>query len=538
MTRTQVTPIRIGVGAVAITTAMAITGCTTNGGAKGDSTQQGDGSTKTLVVDNAFDLKTSDPARSFEATGNVVDKALYETTVTFTGSDVTKPVPQLTTYAQSADDKTLTLTLTGKHIFSSGNPVTADDIVWSYQRVQGIAGNPSFLLQDPAGKNIEIAKTGSDTVTLTSSVPNSQLPYILPNTSLGILDAKTLEKHGGSSTKSDAAESYLNGNSAGSGPYQLSSYDVNSKVVFGPNPNYTGHKPAYGRVVLQNVLGPQQKINVQSNEAQVALNLNADQVQGLDSGSTRVVKDTSPNVFYLWFSQDPAISQGVTDKPQFLTAVRTGIDYDKILAIAGSGSIQPGGMVPSQFLGAIKPDVTNTTNKSSATAALASAGYKGQTIEFSYPTGTVVNGVDVGTIAQALQSQLQAVGISLKLSGSPSSTFSDAYRAGKLQSGITYWSPDYPDPADYLVFGPGGPLAKRTGWFADSDKNVTAAMDAAVSASGAPARGTAYAAWQRLMNAHSPFVPVVQPGQYLVTASSVSSIVANPVWSVDLATIE
>jgi peptide/nickel transport system substrate-binding protein len=87
----------------------------------------------------------------------VVDKALYETTVTFTGSDVTKPVPQLTTYAQSADDKTLTLTLTGKHIFSSGNPVTADDIVWSYQRVQGIAGNPSFLLQDPAGKNIEIA---------------------------------------------------------------------------------------------------------------------------------------------------------------------------------------------------------------------------------------------------------------------------------------------------------------------------------------------------------------------------------------------
>ena len=85
-------------------------------------------------MDNTFDLNTSDPARAFELTGQIVDKALYETALTFNGSDLTKIVPQLTTYAISGDQKTITLTLTGKHTFSSGNPVTIDDIVWSYKR--------------------------------------------------------------------------------------------------------------------------------------------------------------------------------------------------------------------------------------------------------------------------------------------------------------------------------------------------------------------------------------------------------------------
>ena len=136
-------------GAVAVTAAgaLALTGC--SGGSSSGTNPSA--STKTIVVDNAFDLKTSDPARAFELTGSIVDKALYETALTFEGSDVTKPKPQIATYAQSADNKTLTLKLNGKHTFSSGNPVTADDIVWSYKRVEGIAGNPSFLLQDSNG---------------------------------------------------------------------------------------------------------------------------------------------------------------------------------------------------------------------------------------------------------------------------------------------------------------------------------------------------------------------------------------------------
>jgi peptide/nickel transport system substrate-binding protein len=523
------------VGAVAITaaSALALTGCS----AGGSSGKNPSASAKTLVVDNTFDLKHADPAQAFELTGSIVDKAVYETALTFTGSDVTKPQPQIATYTQSADNKTLTLKLNGKHVFSSGNPVTADDIVWSYKRVEALNGNPAFLLQDAAGKFVTVTKSGADSVTLTSSAPNPQLPYILPNPSLGILDSKTLAKHGGTATKDDKAGTYLDGQSAGSGPYIIQSYDVKTKVVFGPNPKYVGTKPVYGRVVLQNVQGPQQKINVQGGQANVALNLNADQVQGLGSGSTKVVKGTSPDVFYLWLNQNASVSQGITNKQDFITAVRKGIDYKKILELTGAGSTQPGGMVPSQFLGAIKPDATNSTDTQAAIAALNKSGYKGQPITFSYPSDSAINGIDLKTVAQALQAQLKTIGVNLKLSGTPFSTFIDAYRGGKLQSGLMYWGPDFPDPADYVVFSPGESLGLRAGWSKDMAPNVTQAKQAALAASGADNRATAYGTWQRVANSSGPFVPLVQPGQYLVTTSSVNSIAANAVWTVDLAAI-
>jgi len=519
-------------GAAAIAAALMLAGCSAGGGSSTGTT-----ASKTLVVDNTFDLKTSDPARAFELTGSIVDKAIYETALTFEGSDTTKPVPQLTTYSESPDDKVLTLTLHGKHTFSSGDPVTIDDIVWSYKRVQAIAGNPSFLLSDQAtGKPLDIEKTGSTTMTITDPNPNPALPFILPNPSLGVLDSKLLAKHGGTDTKSDAAEAYLNGHSAGSGPYELTSYGVDTKVVFGPNPHYVGTKPAYGRVVLQNVSGPSQKIDVQGNQAQVATGLNAQQVAGIGS-NLKVVKNTSPDVGYMWLNQNPAYGKGVTDNADFITAVRKGLDYSDILAVAGAGSSQPGGMVPSQFLGAIKPDATDTFDAAAAKAALTKAGYKGQTVTLSYPTDATLSGVSFATLAQKVQSDLQTVGITVKLSGTPIATLLDAYRAGKLQAGLMYWGPDFPDPSDYTTFSPGEALGLRAGWTAAMSPEVTKAKEAAEAATG-DARAAAYEAWQRAANADGPFIPLLQPAQYIVTAPSIATVQPNAVWTVDLAAIK
>ncbi len=505
-------------------TAIVLTGCSGGGSNAGGG--------KTLVVDNSFDLKTSDPARAFELTGSIVDHALYETALTFKGGDVTKPVPGIMSYKESSDDKTLTLTMNGKHYFSNGDPVTVDDVVFSLKRVQGIAGNPSFLLD-----GVTVTKKDDKTIVLTSASANPALPSILPNPSLGIVDAKALKKHGGSTTKSDSAESYLNKTSLGSGPYMLQSYNVNTKVVFAPNPHYAGPKPAYGKVVLENVAGPTQKINVQAGSSQVALDLNADQVKGLSGGKTRVIKGASPYLIYLWFNQDAAYSGGVTDKPDFLTAIRRGIDYSKILSLAGEGATQPGGLVPSQFLGSIKADATDSHDTAAAKAALARSGYAGQTVTFSYPNDITVDGIQMETFAQALQAQWKAIGINVSLSPSPIATFLDAYRGGKLQSGIMYWGPDYPDPSDYLVFNPGEDLGLRAGWKAGADPTVTAAEHKAAAALGDDRAG-AYADWQRAQNASGPFVPLVQPGQYVVTSSNITSLQLNPVWTVDLAAIK
>lgn len=517
--------------ATAAAVALIVSGCSSGGGSTTTS------SSKTLVVDNTFDLKTSDPARAFELTGSIVDKALYETALTFAGSDVTKPVPQLTTYAMSADNKTITLTLNGKHTFSSGNPVTIDDIVWSYKRVQGIAGNPSFLLSNlSTGKPFTITKTSDTTMTISDTAANPALPYILPNPSLGVLDSKTLEKHGGTTTKSDGAEKYLNATSAGSGPYELSSYNATSKVVFELNPKYTGTKPTYSRVVLQNVTGPSQKTDVQGGQAQLALNLNSQQVNGLASGDIKVAKTTSANLGYLWLNQNADVSGGVTNQPDFVKAVRHAIDYKAIQTIAGTGSTQPGGIVPSQFLGSLASDDNNTTDVAAAKSDLSSAKYTGQTITLSYPTDATLDGVSFADMAQSVQSNLESAGIKVKLNGLPIATLLDSFRAGKLQAGLMYWGPDFPDPSDYLTFSPGEGLGLRAGWAKGMSPEVTTAEQAAIAATG-DARAAAYQAWQKAANADGAFVPLVQAAKYAVT-NGVSGVTPNAIWTVDLATIK
>ena len=516
--------------AIATLTALAVTGCSSGSGTKS-------AVNKTLVVDNTFDLKTSDPARAFELTGSIVDKALYETALTFKGSNVTKPLPQLTTYKMSADNTTITLTLNGKHTFSNGDPVTIDDIVWSYKRVQGIKGNPSFLLANlSSGTPFTITKTSATTMTVADAAANPALPYILPNPSLGVLDSKLLAKHGGTTDKTDKAEAYLNGTSAGSGPYTLSSYDVKTRVVFASNPKYVGTRPAYGRVVLQNVAGPTQKINVQGGQAQIALNLNSDQASGLGSGSTKVVKSTSTTVGYMWLNQNSAVSKGITNNSDFIKAVRHGINYPDLLSIAGNGAAQPGGIVPSQFLGALASDPANSYDQTAAKAALKASGYSGQSITLSYPSDQALDGIAFATLAQRVQSQLAAVGIKSSLSGTPFATFIDAYRAGKLQGGLMYWGADYPDPSDYTVFSPGDSLGLRAGWSKDMAPDVTSAKNAASAAQG-DARAAAYQAWQKAANADGPFIPLVQAAKYIVTTSAITGAVSNAVWTVDLAAV-
>jgi peptide/nickel transport system substrate-binding protein len=276
---------------------------------------------------------------------------------------------------------------------------------------------------------------------------------------------------------------------------------------------------------------------VQAGSTQVALDLNADQVQGMDSSVT-IKKDASPYLIYSWYNQDPAVAGGVTNNADFVKAVRQGIDYDKLLSIAGEGSTQPGGMVPSQFLGAITSDPANVFDLGKAKASLAASGYSGQPVTFSYPNDITVNGLQMQTLAEAIQSQLKDVGITLTLAPSPISTFLDAFRAGTLQSGIMYWGPDYPDPADYLVFNPGESLGLRAGWSADMSPDVTAAATAASAASGDDARKAAYETWQNTANASGPFIPVIQPGQYAVTTSEITSLDLNPVWTVNIADIK
>ena len=101
----------------------------------------------TLVVDNSFTIKTSDPGRAFDPTASLVDHALYDTLFTYKGGDLAHPIPLLvSSYKVSANAKTYTFKLKRNVHFADGTPLTSADVAWSLRRLVNLKGNPSFLL--------------------------------------------------------------------------------------------------------------------------------------------------------------------------------------------------------------------------------------------------------------------------------------------------------------------------------------------------------------------------------------------------------
>ncbi|GAA1275561.1 ABC transporter substrate-binding protein [Sphaerisporangium rubeum] len=504
------------------------------GGTPAQSGQSGQSGTaaKTLVVDASFTLKTADPGRNYEPTGLIIGKALYDTLLTFEGSDVTKPVPSLAeSYEQSEDGKVLTLKLRRGATFSDGSPVTADDVVFSLNRVRDMKGNPSFLLD-----GVQVATTDETTVTLTSKIANPALPFILPNPALGILNSKVVKANGGTGDESDKAETYLNGASAGSGPYTLESFNAQSQVVLTANPKYWGpDKPTYTKVVLRNVESATQKLNVQRGDSQVALDLSGDQIKTVGGDYTKV-QTASANVLFLLANQDTAVSK-VTTNPKIVEAIRKGIDYQGLLELAGEGSVQAPGVIPTMLLGALTPDQAVTRDVEGAKAAVAASGVSSPSVTLEYPSDLTLQGLSFQPIAERIQANLKEVGITVDLAPAPVATALDNYRNGKEELGLWYWGPDYPDPTDYLVFLPGKTVGLRAGWKAGADKELEALGDKAATTIGDDARKPLYGEIQTRLNATGPFVPLIQPGQNIVTVPSVTGLEFHPVWTVDVAAL-
>jgi peptide/nickel transport system substrate-binding protein len=491
----------------------------------------------TLVIDNSFTIKTSDPGRAFDPTASLIDHGLYDTLFTYKGDDLAHPVPLLvSSYKASSNATTYTFQLKKNVHFADGTPLTSADVVWSLKRLVNLKGNPAFLL---AG--ISVSAPSKYTVVMRSKTPATQLPVVLANPSTGILNSVLVKKNGGSdaanAAKVDKAENWLNSTSstgAGSGPYTLGAYSTTSQITLTPNAQYWGAKKTpWSSVVVRNMIAATQLLNVGRGSHEIAVDLSADQAQSLQSNkNVNVSLQPSTWIFFVWANDDPKVSS-VTSNPNFQKALRYGLDYASLVSLAGKGAIQAPGVIPSMFLGSLPQSARVKTDVAKAKAALAKSGVGGQQVTMIYPSDLTINGVPFTSMAQKIQANLKSIGLNINLSGSPTSNWLDAYRSGKTPLGLSLWGPDYPDPADYLVFTPGQLVGLRAGWPAGADASIEklAAKAAVTTAPGA--RAVVYRSIQRLLNQSGPFFPLIQPTQVFVTTKDLRGAVYNSVYTVD-----
>lgn len=490
---------------------------------------------KVLVVGHAEFTDSLDPARAFSTTAFIVHKATYQTLVTFAPGTTDTIVPLLAESWESNDDGTVyTFTLRSGVTFADGSPLTAADVVFSFNRLKHIAGNPAFLADTIAS----VEAPDDQTVVLTLTQPDPSILARLVNTTFSITSGAQVAANGGTDAEdastADTAEAFLNGASAGTGPYTLVSWEPQVQTVLARNPAFWGEAPYYDRVIIVNL--PEaagQAASLETGEIQVATDLTPDQVPGLQNvPGVAIYQGPTANLHFLTFNTDESIS-GPLANPLVQRAIRYALDYPGYVTVWGGTT--PASILPVGFFAAYDTDRAFVRDLDQARALLAEAGYAdGFETTLSYPSWTFA-GVNWDTNAQKIQADLAEVGITVNLAPADVSVAFEDYRAGTQAFGYWFWHPDYIDPANHLVFLPSQTLGNRVNWTDDNaDAEILELRDRALVEIDPDTRVEIFHAIQDYVQQNGPWAPFLQNGIQVGYAAGLQGEVYHPQWILDV----
>src|SRR3989442_14811881 len=341
--------------AAALLVAAACAPATSPGGTGATASASAGGAASTLVwYADVSDLISLDPAVAYEFSGVLLAHNAYETLVKFEGADLSTIKPAL---AQSWDIKDsgaswdITFKLKSGVKFASGNALTADDVVYSFQRVLKLNKSPAFLFTDIAQIKDTSIKA-SDPSTVVISLPKTASPQgflaVLTFTIGSVVEAKDVKAK---ETGGDSGSGYLLDHSSGSGAFVIDHWTKNSEVQLKANPNYTGSpEPALGGVLVKHVPeSTNQQFALEKGDADIARNLGAQQITALQ-GKAGVVTTTGNSLQLVYVGMNVTVKP--LDNVNVREALRTAIDYDGIVKdLFKGGAKKVQGIVPAGLAG-------------------------------------------------------------------------------------------------------------------------------------------------------------------------------------------
>ena len=205
----------------------------------------------TLIVAAAFDdIITMDPGESFEISAGEIMGNAYDRLLRYDVVDPSKLISDLAkTWAVSADGKTYTFELRAGMKFASGNPITAEDVVFSLQRAVMMDKSPAFILTQfgLSKTNVKDKVKQTGPLTLTFETDKAYAPTFVYNcltaNVAAIVDKKLVMSK---EVNGDLGAAWLKTNYAGSGPLKLREWRANEIIALERNDNYYGEKSKNG----------------------------------------------------------------------------------------------------------------------------------------------------------------------------------------------------------------------------------------------------------------------------------------------------
>lgn len=409
----------------------------------------------TLVQAWAFDdIITLDPAEAFELTTGEIIGNSYDMLVRLDINDTTKVASGLAaSWSVSEDGLVYTFKLKPGVKFASGNPVTAEDVAWSFERVVKLNKSPAFIIQQfgLTSDNVADKAKAIDASTFVLTVDKAYAPSFVINcltsTAAAVVDSKLVKEHVAATTPNsdykfdnDFGNAWLKTAFAGSGPYKIREWRANEVVVLERNDNYQGASVNMARVIYRHIKdSASQRLLLEKGDIDIARNLDPGDYEaaGKNADLTTISMPKS-TVYFVGFNQ----KNTYLAKPEVREALKYLIDYDALgsTLLKGIGEVHQS-FLPKGILGAMD-DRPYKLDVAKAKELLAKAGLAdGFTVTLDTRSGQPESGV-----AESIQQTAALAGIKIDLVSQDFKQLLTRYRSRQHDLVIVQWGIDYWDP--------------------------------------------------------------------------------------------
>lgn len=350
--------------------------------------------------------ETLDPARELSNVGSRVNYTPYDTLIRrdFLNGDVY--VPALATSWEQVSETEMVLRLRTDVTFHNGDPMTADDVVFTFQRLLDAASNDPDLVEGGTyfATFASVTKIDDYTVSIVTLAPDPLLVNRLASWASWIVPKAHIEAVG--------VEEFRR-SGMGTGPFRFAGFSPDDSLMLERYDGYWGQRPPVQRITFRVIPEVAARITALINgEVQLATNVPPDQVgslQGAEGVEVREVVLSNSHVLVYNTNNTP-----LGDK-KLRQAMNLGIDRQLIIdAIWGGKARAKHGHQFPEF-GYLYNEARPLTpyDPDQARQLLSESSYAGETIPYQLQGGYYTNGEQV---AQAIVQMWQDIGINAEVS--------------------------------------------------------------------------------------------------------------------------
>jgi peptide/nickel transport system substrate-binding protein len=473
--------------------------------------------TDTLIIAENEPAQTLDPLQAGNSTVDQLVLLMYSALVQYEPG-ASEPTGDLASeWTISDDGLTYTFTLEDA-TFHSGNPVTANDVKYTLDRIQTLA----------TGVAGEIAAYESSTViddkTIELTLKSPFGAFIPALSRVYILDSALVEANLGE----DSGQTWLATNDAGSGPYMLTRYEAGVTAEFARFEEYYGDPAKMANVVFKYI--PEQatqRLALENGEAHLAMDILVADLQPMaDAGFNVIASDTNVQL-YAYFNT----AAGATADPKVREALSYAYDYETHVEgiLSGYGSVAQGAL-PMSMACWTGDQTIPTYDPEKARALLAEAGYGegGEPLSLKITSLTAIEEHDKA--AQLLQANLADIGVDLQIESVTFPQYMDLLKSVDTSPdiGLIYAFPSNPDPNAVLFINYDSQfVGAGYNWGNYSNPEVDALVREAQGLSDQAARCELYVKAQQLIADDFVAYNISLPKHVVVTAPNVTGWAYN-----------